>query len=50
MNLMKTFVHNPVQVTVADILRVMFGILALVSLPLQVAPEVRVISLAIEWT
>ncbi len=50
MNLIKTFVHNPVKVTVAVILLVMFGILSLFSMPMQLTPEVQVPTLTIETT
>ncbi|MCE9525316.1 MAG: efflux RND transporter permease subunit [Planctomycetales bacterium] len=50
MNLIKTFVHSPVKVTVAVILLVMFGILALFSMPMQLTPEVQVPTLTIETT
>ena len=35
MNLIKTFVHSPVKVTVGVILLVMFGVLALFSMPVS---------------
>ncbi|MGI8980662.1 MAG: efflux RND transporter permease subunit [Pirellulaceae bacterium] len=50
MNLIKTFVHNPVKVTVGVILLVMFGILALFTMPMQLTPEVQVPTLTIETT
>ena len=50
MNLIKTFVHSPVKVTVGVILLVMFGILALFSMPMQLTPEVQVPTLTIETT
>src|SRR5437868_9256319 len=50
MNLIKTFVHSPVKVTVAVILLVMFGVLALFSMPMQLTPEVQVPTLTIETT
>jgi len=50
MNLIKTFVHSPVKVTVGVILLVMFGVLALFSMPMQLTPEVQVPTLTIETT
>ena len=50
MNLIKTFVHNPVKVTVGVILLLMFGILAMLSMPMQLTPEVQVPTLTIQTT
>jgi hydrophobic/amphiphilic exporter-1 (mainly G- bacteria), HAE1 family len=50
MNLIKTFVHNPVKVTVGVILLVLFGILSLFSMPMQLTPEVQIPTLTIETT
>ncbi|MFN0019158.1 MAG: efflux RND transporter permease subunit [Pirellulaceae bacterium] len=50
MNLIKTFVHNPVKVTVGVILLVLFGILSLFAMPMQLTPEVQVPTLTIETT
>jgi HAE1 family hydrophobic/amphiphilic exporter-1 len=50
MNLIKTFVHNPVKVAVGVILLVMFGLLSMVSMPMQLIPEVEVPTLTIETT
>src|SRR5678815_2944498 len=50
MNLIKTFVHNPVKVTVGVILLVLFGILSLFTMPMQLTPEVEVPTLTIETT
>lgn len=48
MNLITGFVHNPVKVTVGVILVLLFGILAMFSLPLQLTPEVEIPTLTIE--
>ena len=48
MNLITTFVHNPVKVTVGVILIVMFGIIAMLSMPMQLTPEVQIPTLSIE--
>jgi HAE1 family hydrophobic/amphiphilic exporter-1 len=48
MNLIESFVHNPVKVSVGVILVVMFGIIALVAMPMQLTPEVEVPTLTIE--
>jgi hydrophobic/amphiphilic exporter-1 (mainly G- bacteria), HAE1 family len=48
MNLIETFVHNPVKVTVGVILIVLFGILAMLSMPMQLTPEVQIPTLTIE--
>jgi HAE1 family hydrophobic/amphiphilic exporter-1 len=48
MNLITTFVHNPVKVTVGVILIVMFGIIAMLSMPMQLTPEVQIPTLTIE--
>ena len=52
MNLIETFVHNPVKVTVGVILILLFGILAMLSMPMQLTPEVQIPTLTIEtvWT
>ncbi|MBC7851974.1 MAG: efflux RND transporter permease subunit, partial [Pirellulaceae bacterium] len=50
MNLIKTFVHNPVKVAVGVILLVMFGLLSMFSMPMQLIPEVQVPTLTIETT
>ncbi len=48
MNLIATFVHNPVKVTVGVILIVLFGIIAMLSMPMQLTPEVQIPTLTIE--
>ena len=48
MNLIETFVHNPVKVTVGVILIVLFGIIAMFSMPMQLTPEVQIPTLTIE--
>jgi HAE1 family hydrophobic/amphiphilic exporter-1 len=48
MNLIQSFVHNPVKVTVGVILVVMFGFLSMVMMPWQLTPEVQIPTLTIE--
>lgn len=48
MNLILGFVHNPVKVTVGVILVLLFGILAMYSMPMQLTPEVEIPTLTIE--
>src|SRR3954468_3332314 len=48
MNLIVGFVHNPVKVTVGVILVLLFGILAMYSMPMQLTPEVQIPTLTIE--
>ena len=48
MNLITTFVHNPVKVTVGVILVVLFGILSMYTMPMQLTPEVEIPTLTIE--
>ena len=48
MNLIDGFVRNPVKVTVGVILVVLFGILAMLSMPMQLTPEVQIPTLTIE--
>lgn len=50
MNLIKSFVHNPVKVAVGVILLLLFGILSLFSMPMQLTPEVQIPTLTIETT
>ena len=48
MNLITTFVNNPVKVSVGVILLLMFGILSVFTMPMQLTPEVEVPTLTIE--
>src|SRR6187402_2732866 len=50
MNLIHAFVYNPVKVTVGVILVLLFGLLAMVSMPMQLTPEVEIPTLTIETT
>src|SRR5688572_2572545 len=50
MNLIHGFVQNPVKVTVGVILILLFGILAMFSMPMQLTPEVEIPTLTIETT
>lgn len=47
MNLMKAIVENPVKVTVAVMLVVLFGLVSLTRMPMQLTPEVQKPSLSI---
>src|SRR6187549_1695898 len=48
MNLIDGFVRNPVKVTVGVILILLFGVLAMFSMPMQLTPEVEIPTLTIE--
>src|SRR5688572_20847217 len=48
MNLINSFVRNPVKVTVGVILVLLFGVLAMFSMPVQLTPEVQIPTLSIE--
>jgi HAE1 family hydrophobic/amphiphilic exporter-1 len=48
MNLILGFVQNPVKVTVGVILVLLFGILSMLSMPMQLTPEVQIPTLTIE--
>ncbi|HZN32608.1 MAG TPA: efflux RND transporter permease subunit, partial [Pirellulaceae bacterium] len=48
MNLIVGFVRNPVKVTVGVILVLLFGVLAMISMPMQLTPEVEIPTLSIE--
>jgi HAE1 family hydrophobic/amphiphilic exporter-1 len=48
MNLIYGFVQNPVKVTVGVILILLFGILAMLRMPMQLTPEVEIPTLTIE--
>src|SRR5687767_6013666 len=48
MNLIEGFVHNPVKVTVGVILILLFGVLSMMTMPMQLTPEVEVPTLTIE--
>lgn len=50
MNLITGFVHNPVKVTVGVILVLLFGSLAMYTMPMQLTPEVEIPTLTIETT
>src|SRR6187455_994142 len=50
MNLITGFVHNPVKVTVGVILVLLFGSLAMFTMPMQLTPEVEIPTLTIETT
>ena len=51
MALIEAFVRNPVKVAVGVLLVLLFGLIALVRMPMQLAPEVQrpVISIATHW-
>jgi HAE1 family hydrophobic/amphiphilic exporter-1 len=48
MNLIESFVRNPVKVSVGVILVMLFGIIALKTMPVQLTPEVQIPTLTIE--
>src|SRR4029434_6144178 len=48
MNLIETFVHNPVKVRLGLLLIVLVGMLAMYSMPMQLTPEVEIPTLTIE--
>lgn len=48
MDLVASFVKNPVKVSVGVLLVVMFGLLALKSMPMQLTPEVEIPTLTVE--
>lgn len=50
MDLVAAFVKNPVKVSVGVLLVVMFGLLALASMPMQLTPEVQIPTLSIQTT
>lgn len=51
MQLMKSIVENPVKVTVGVLLVVLFGLVALVQMPMQLTPEVQrpTITITTKW-
>ena len=51
MALIETFVRNPVKVAVGVLLVLLFGLIAMVRMPMQLAPEVQrpVISIETNW-
>ena len=50
MNLIQTFVQNPVKVAVGVILIVLFGVISMFAMPMQLTPEVEIPTLTIETT
>lgn len=48
MNLIESFVRNPVKVSVGVILVMLFGAIALYTMPVQLTPEVQIPTLTIE--
>src|SRR4029078_1912629 len=48
MDLVASFVKNPVKVSVGVLLVVMFGLLALKNMPMQLTPEVEIPTLTVE--
>ena len=51
MRLIELFVQNPVKVTVGVLMVALFGVIALLRMPMQLTPEVEIpkISVATEW-
>ncbi|MFK7777579.1 MAG: efflux RND transporter permease subunit [Gimesia sp.] len=48
MNLINSIVHNPVKVTVGVLMTVLFGLVALIRMPMQLTPEVQRPSITVE--
>lgn len=48
MNLIETFVKNPVKVSVGVLLTALFGVLSMISMPMQLIPDVQTPTLTIE--
>jgi HAE1 family hydrophobic/amphiphilic exporter-1 len=48
MQLIESFVENPVKVSVAVILLCLFGVIALARMPMQLVPEVQIPTLSVE--
>src|SRR5262245_59799378 len=48
MDLIEIFVRNPVKVTVGVLLVALFGIIALMRMPMQLTPEVQVPTITVE--
>ncbi len=48
MYLINAFVHNPVKVTVGVLLTALFGVVALLRMPMQLTPEVQTPTITIE--
>jgi hydrophobic/amphiphilic exporter-1 (mainly G- bacteria), HAE1 family len=46
--LIEAFVHNPVKVTVGVLLATLFGVLSMLSMPMQLIPDVQTPTLTIE--
>ena len=51
MNLIQTAIRRPIAIVAAVLMVVMFGLLALRSIPIQLAPDVRrpVITITTQW-
>ncbi|MFT5327358.1 MAG: HAE1 family hydrophobic/amphiphilic exporter-1 [Planctomycetaceae bacterium] len=48
MNLIRAVVHNPVKVTVGVLLVALFGVVALLRMPLQLTPEVQTPTISVQ--
>jgi len=48
MNLIQSFIKNPVKVSVGVLLVILFGVIALLDMPMQLTPEVQVPAITIE--
>ena len=48
MNLIESFIRNPIKVAVGVLLLGMFGVIALLRMPMQLTPEVQTPTLTIE--
>jgi HAE1 family hydrophobic/amphiphilic exporter-1 len=48
MHLVETFVRNPVKVSVGVVLVTLFGVIALIRMPMQLTPEVQIPTITVE--
>jgi HAE1 family hydrophobic/amphiphilic exporter-1 len=48
MNLIETFVKNPVKVSVGVLLTALFGVLSMISMPMQLIPDVQTPTLTVD--
>ena len=48
MNLIRAVVHNPIKVTVGVLLVALFGVVALLRMPLQLTPEVQTPTISVQ--
>ena len=48
MHPIESFVHNPVKVTVGALMVILFGLIALLRMPMQLTPEVQIPTITVE--